>query len=139
MQKSVHRILGSARAALLGAALLSGAALPAAGLWTASASASAAVPTHIRPNIFFNYQQTFTVTGTLTTSHHPVAGHLVRVSTGRLPLCSVTTNSQGVAKCVLTYAESIAIRNNAGRYTVTFPGSPSYLASSANGQAIIYP
>ena len=39
MQKSVHRIFGRTRATVLGAALLSGAALPAAGLWAGSASA----------------------------------------------------------------------------------------------------
>ena len=39
MQKPVHRIFGRTRATVLGAALLSGAALPAAGLWAGSASA----------------------------------------------------------------------------------------------------
>jgi hypothetical protein len=139
VQKSLHRILGSARAALLGAALLSGAALPAAGLWTASASASAAVPTHIRPNIFFNYHQTFTVTGTLDSFGGPVAHQPVIVSTGYQYLDTCFTDSHGVAECVLTYAESVAIRQNAGRYTVSFPGSSGYLPSSANGQAIIHP
>jgi hypothetical protein len=97
------------------------------------------VPTRVRPNIFFNLQQTFTVTGTLTSFGGPVAGQPVRVSTGNLHLCTAITNSHGVAECVLTYAESIAIRLNAGRYTVTFPGSDGYLPSSANGQAIIHP
>jgi Glycine rich protein len=97
------------------------------------------VPTRIRPNIFFNNHQTFTVTGTLTSFGSPVAGQLVRVSTGPLHLHSCITGSNGVAHCVLTYAESIAIRNNAGRYTVTFPGSNGYLPSSASGQAIIHP
>src|ERR1017187_2607891 len=39
VQKSVHRIFGRTRATVLGAALLSGAALPAAGLWAGTASA----------------------------------------------------------------------------------------------------
>jgi hypothetical protein len=97
------------------------------------------VPTHIRPNIFFNYHQTFTVTGTLDSHRSPVAGQPVIVSTGRLYLCAAITNSHGVAACVLSYAKSLAIWQHAGRYTVRFPGSGGYLPSSANGQAIIYP
>jgi len=38
VQEPVHRIFGRTRATVLGVALLSGAALPAAGLWPASAS-----------------------------------------------------------------------------------------------------
>ncbi len=97
------------------------------------------VPTHIRPNIFFNYHQTFTVTGTLDSFGGPVAHQPVIVSTGYQYLDTCFTDSHGVAECVLTYAESVAIRQNAGRYTVSFPGSSGYLPSSANGQAIIHP
>jgi hypothetical protein len=97
------------------------------------------VATRIRPNIFFNFHQTFTVTGTLSSPAGPVAGQPVTVSTGGVNLCTATTDSHGVAKCVLTYAESVAIRQNSGRYTVTFPGSDGYLPSSASGQAIIFP
>ena len=45
MHKSVHRVFGRARAIVLGAALLSGIALPATGLWAGSASAASAAPT----------------------------------------------------------------------------------------------
>jgi len=97
------------------------------------------VRTHIRPDIFFNFRQTFTVTGTLDSFGGPVAGQPVSVSTGGLHLCTAIANRHGVAICVLTNPESVAIRQNAGRYTVSFPGSAGYLPSSANGQAIIFP
>lgn len=147
MQKSVHRILGRTRAVLLSAALLSGAALPAVGLWAGSASAAPRgcdavlscepIPTHIRPDIYFNLRQTFTVVATLDSFRIRIAGQPVNVSTGRLHLCTATTDRHGVATCVLTYAESVAIRQNSGRYTVSFRGGDGYLPSSANGQAII--
>jgi hypothetical protein len=158
MQKSAHRIFGRTRAtvlsaALLSAAALSGAALPAVGLLSGSASAaplgcntSALIlrcgsPTYIRPSIYFNILQTFTVTGTLYSFRGPVPGEQLFFSTGRIPLCKpATTNKHGVARCVLSYAASVAIRQNSGRYTVSFRGDKDdYLPSSATGQAIIHP
>ena len=158
MQKSAHRILGRTRATVLSAALLSGAALsgaalPAVGLLSGSASAAPLAcdaaaqifrcgsPTYIRPDIYFNILQTFTVTGALYSDHRPVSGERLIFSTGRIPLCRpATTNSHGVASCVLTYAASVAIRQNSGRYTVSFRGDKDdYLPSSANGLAIIQP
>jgi hypothetical protein len=158
VQKSAHRIFGRTRATVLGAvllsgAVLSGAALPALGLLSGSASAAPlacdtsnqifkceASPTHIRPAIYFNILQTFTVTGTLYSFRGPVSGQHLFFSTGRISLCRpAITNSHGVASCVLSYAASVAIRQNSGRYTVSFPGSDDYLPSSATGQAIIHP
>ena len=51
-----------------------------------------------------------------------------------------TTNRHGVASCVLSYAASVAIRQNSGRYTVSFRGDKGdYLPSSADGLATIHP
>lgn len=97
------------------------------------------VPTHITPDAFFNFQQTFTVAGTLHSLGRPVTGRPLSFSTGRTHLCTAITNNHGVASCVLSYAKSIAIRQNSGRYTVGFAGTPGYLPSIAFGQAIIFP
>ena len=96
------------------------------------------VPTHITPDIFVNFEQTFTVTGTLDSLGRPAAGLPLNFSTGRTHLCTAITNSHGVASCVLSYAKSVAIRHNAGRYTVSFSGTPGYRPSIAFGQAIIF-
>ena len=96
-------------------------------------------PTHITPDIFFNYRQTFTVVGTLDSIFRPVAGQPLSFSTGFTHLCTAVTNNHGVASCVLSYAKSVAIRQNSGRYRVRFAGSPGYMPSIAFGQAIIFP
>jgi hypothetical protein len=244
MHKSVHRVFGRARAIVLGAALLSGIALPATGLWAGSASAASAAPTiavptstilstshsptfyhqpvtftavvtptnglgtvvfrnggvaipgcifqplhfffghyratcttssllpgvhlitaaysgvvllyspsvslprvqivlrdptHLRANIFFNYHQTFTVTGRLDSFFTPVGGQPLIFRTGHTFLCVAFTNSHGIGACLLSYAKSVAIRQNAGRFTVIFPGSFIYQPSIAFGQGIIHP
>jgi hypothetical protein len=97
------------------------------------------IPTHITPDIFFNFQQTFTVVGALDSFFGPVAGQPLSFSTGFTHLCTAITNNHGVASCVLSYAKSVAIRQNSGRYTISFAGSPGYLPSIAFGQAIIFP
>ena len=97
------------------------------------------VPTHLRANIFFNFRQTFTVTGTLDSFFTPVAGQPLIFRTGHTFLCVAFTNSHGIGACVLSYAKSVAIRQNAGRFTVIFPGSAGYLPSIAFGQGIIHP
>jgi hypothetical protein len=96
-------------------------------------------PTRLTPDLAFNYQQTFTVYGTLDSLGAPVSGQRLTFSTGPARLCSATTNSRGVASCVLSYAQSIAIRQNSGRYAVAFAGTPGYYPSAAIGQAIILP
>ena len=113
-------------------------------IYAASASAPLAqtvrrAATRLTADITFNNQQTFTVTGTLTSRGRAVAGKRLTISTGRARLCTATTGRHGTASCVLTYAQSIAIRQNSGRYTVTFAGTPDYDPATANGQAIIYP
>ncbi len=96
-------------------------------------------PTHLRANIFFNYHQTFTVTGTLDSFRHPVAHEPLIFKTGHTFLCVAFTNSHGIGACVLSYFKSVAIRQNAGRFTVIFPGTPGYFPSLAFGQGIIHP
>ena len=96
-------------------------------------------PTHLTPDLAFNYRQTFTVYGTLDSLGAPVSGQRLTFSTGPARLCSATTNGRGVASCVLSYAKSVAIRQNSGRYTVHFTGTSGYYPSAAIGQAIILP
>jgi hypothetical protein len=96
-------------------------------------------PTHLTPNIIFNFQQTFTVFGTLDSFGHPVAGQLLTFSTGPFTLCHAFTNFRGIASCVLSYNHSVLIRQQAGRYRVSYAGSPGYDPSIAFGQAIIHP
>jgi hypothetical protein len=96
-------------------------------------------PTNITPDLVFNSQQTFTVLGTLRSFGHPLPGQVLTFRTGTVFLCAAVTGGQGTASCQLSYAKSIAIRQNAGRYQVSYSGSPSYLPSFANGQAIIQP
>ena len=96
-------------------------------------------PTHLVPNIVFNIFQTFTVSGTLTSFGHPVAGAFLTFSTGPFTLCHAFTNSHGIGFCVLTYNQSVLIRQQAGRYRVSYAGSPGYFPSIGFGQAIIHP
>jgi hypothetical protein len=97
------------------------------------------VPTHLTAYIAFNIFQTFTVSGRLDGPSGPAAGQPLIFTTGHTFLCVTHTNSHGIGSCVLSYTKSVAIRLNAGRFMVSFPGSAGYLPSSANGQAIIYP
>ncbi|MGD0375361.1 MAG: hypothetical protein ABSB01_12350 [Streptosporangiaceae bacterium] len=96
-------------------------------------------PTHLRANIFFNYHQTFTVTGRLDSFFTPVAHQPLIFRTGHTFLCVAFTNSHGIGACLLSYAKSVAIRQNAGRFTVIYPGSFIYQPSIAFGQGIIHP
>ena len=97
------------------------------------------VPTHLTAYIAFNFLQTFTVSGRLDSFFTPVAGQPLIFRTGNTFLCVAFTNSHGIGSCVLSYYKSVAIRQNAGRFTVFFPGSAGYLPSLAFGQAIIHP
>ena len=97
------------------------------------------VPTHLTAYIAFNIFQTFTVSGRLDSPAGPVAHQPLIFTTGHTFLCVTFTNSHGIGSCVLSYAKSVAIRQNAGRFTVTFPGSAGYLGSIALGQGIIHP
>ncbi len=96
-------------------------------------------PTHLSAAIAFNIHQTFTVSGRLTSFGDPVGGALLTFSTGPFTLCHAFTNSHGIGFCVLSYNQSVLIRQQAGRYRVSYAGSPGYFPSSASGQAIIHP
>ena len=97
------------------------------------------VPTHLTAYIAFNIHQTFTVSGRLDSFSGPAAGQPLIFTTGHTFLCVAHTSSHGIGSCVLSYAKSVAIRQNAGRFTVFFPGSAGYLGSIALGQGIIHP
>lgn len=75
----------------------------------------------------------FTLSATLTRSDtaSPLAGQQIKFSAGSTPLCSATTDSQGVATCA-ALAEAPAILSGQG-YTAAFGGSADYQASSATG------
>ena len=96
-------------------------------------------PTHLTAYIAFNVSQTFTVSGKLESLFTPVAGQPLIFRTGNTFLCVAITNSHGIGSCVLSYYKSVAIRQNAGRFTVFFHGTPGYYPSLALGQAIIHP
>ncbi len=97
------------------------------------------VPTHLTAYIAFNIHQTFTVSGRLDGPSGPAVGQPLIFTTGRTFLCVAHTNRHGIGSCVLSYAKSVAIRQNAGRFAVFFPGSAGYLGSIALGQGIIHP
>jgi hypothetical protein len=240
VHKLVHRAFGRTRAIVLGAAILSGAALPAAGLWAGPASAQPALtiptatsissshnpsiygqlvtftatvipsvgggtvsfhdgivtipgcssrslhfvlgqwratcstsllpggvnpirafysgsgvflpsisgpvnqlvlraPTNLTAHIIFNIHQTFTVFARLSSFFHPVPFQPVLFKTGPITLCLALTNIHGIASCNLSYAESVAIRQNAGRFTAIYFGNGNYRPSIAFGQGIIRP
>jgi Bacterial Ig-like domain (group 3) len=96
-------------------------------------------PTHLSAAIAFNIHQTFTVSGKLTSFFTPVAGEPLIFTTGHTFLCATHTDSHGIGTCVLSYYKSVAIRQNAGRFTVFFPGTSGYFPSHASGQGIISP
>ena len=96
-------------------------------------------PTNLTAYIAFNIHQTFTVSGRLDSFFTPVTGQPLIFRTGNTFLCVAFTNSHGIGTCVLSYYKSVAIRQNAGRFTVFFPGTAGYFPSLAFGQAIIHP
>jgi hypothetical protein len=96
-------------------------------------------PTHLTAHIIFNIHQTFTVFAGLSSFFHPVPFQPVLFKTGPIPLCLALTNIHGIASCDLSYAKSVAIRQNAGRFTAIYFGNGNYRPSFAFGQGIIHP
>lgn len=96
-------------------------------------------PTNLTAHISFNIGQTFTVSAVLSSFSHPVPFQPVLFRTGPITLCLTLTNIHGVASCNLSYAKSVAIRQNAGRFTATYFGNGNYRPSIAFGQGIIRP
>jgi Bacterial Ig-like domain (group 3) len=96
-------------------------------------------PTRMHTKIMFNDSQTFTVEASLYSSHTPLAGRGIRFSAAHIFLCAATTDSKGIATCVLTYAESVIIARNDGRYLAKFGGNVDYSPSSAAGTGVLLP
>jgi hypothetical protein len=136
---------------MLSAALLAGAALPAVGLMTGSASADVTTttalsssagpvivraPTYLRPFSTFNWlRETFTVEAGLYSRGTPLAGQPLTFTVGWTRLCTPTTDSHGWASCVLSPSQSLLLWQTRGQFTVSFAGSPSYYPSRAtNGR-----
>ena len=94
-------------------------------------------PTRLTTDIALNDQHTLTVNGTLTSLGSPLDDQRLTFSTGAVKLCTAATYRNGIASCVLTYAQSAAIRHNGGRYTVSYTGTPGYYPATAHGHATI--
>ena len=94
-------------------------------------------PTHLTPDLVFNFQQTVTVYGTLDSDGTPVPAQMLTFSTGGMTLCTATTDARGIASCALTYAQAIQIGEDSGRYTITFAGTRQYDPSTVTGQSDI--
>ena len=93
-------------------------------------------PTRLTTTIALNDQHTFTVSATLTSLGIPLHGQRLTFSTATTGLCAAATQRNGTASCVLTAAQSAAILRNDGRYTVSYPGTPGYYPSTAQGHAV---
>ncbi len=63
----------------------------------------------------------------------PLAGQVVVFKAWRVPLCTATTNAQGIATCDLRKRplDALAVAINLG-YEVTFAATPDYLGSSGS-------
>jgi hypothetical protein len=96
-----------------------------------------AAPTSITTSAMFTSSQQIVLYGTLNSFGDTVPGETLTFSVAGTTLCTATTNSAGVASCTLTYNQALALRQNAGRYRVSFAGDANFTASSVNGQVII--
>ena len=107
VHRSVHRIFGRTRATVIGAALLSGAALPAAGLWAGTASAAPIC----------------TVTAGVTTCTFAYTGGSTnfQVPVGVTALTVVADGGAG-ASSVTTYVHGGGLGGNGGEYRATLTG-----------------
>ena len=94
-------------------------------------------PTHLTPDLVFNFQQTVTVYGTLDSGGTRLPAEILTFSTGGMTLCTAATDARGIASCALTYAQAIQIGEDSGRYTVTFAGTRQYDPSMVTGQSDI--
>lgn len=74
-------------------------------------------------------------TATLTASGDPVAGELVTFTAGPYFLCTATTNSNGVARCLDPNARQV-LGSLQKIVTATFHGDTSYYPSTGLGQII---
>ncbi len=96
-------------------------------------------PTNLSASIYFNSGQTFTVTATLTSFGGPVSGEPVSFSTGFHHLCTVNTNTFGVARCVLTGSQTYLVEENNFTITAVYPGSATLGASFATAHISMFP
>jgi hypothetical protein len=75
---------------------------------------------------------TTTLTAKLVANGAPLAGRTVAFSTGGTPLCSVATDSSGIASCGVSVKTNAVYRSlQKNGYTASFNGDSQYLASSA--------
>jgi hypothetical protein len=80
-------------------------------------------PTHLTPDLVFNFQQTLAIYGTLDSLGAPLPAEMLTFSTGGMTLCTAISDGRGIASCVLTDAQAVKIGEDSGRYTVTFAGT----------------
>ncbi len=67
-----------------------------------------------------------------TASGAPLAGRQINFSIGTTPICTATTNAQGVGGCSSNILTSVQSLLNLG-YSVSFSGDDDYAASTARG------
>jgi YVTN family beta-propeller protein len=89
-------------------------------------------PTALTARIGFSPRLGITFTATLTASGRPLSGQPVSFSIGRTHLCTADTSTRGVATCALTSRQKSLAEQDIGTIRASYPGSASYLPSSAD-------
>jgi YVTN family beta-propeller protein len=88
------------------------------------------VPTALTARIHVSQHRIFTLIARLAASGQPISGQPVSFSTGHTDLCTLDTNTRGMAICVLTVPEALLVEHD--HYTVyaRYLGNTSYLPSA---------
>ncbi len=88
-------------------------------------------PTALIASIGLSPQLALILTATLTASDRPLSGQPVSFSIGPTHLCIAHTDTRGVATCLLTSPQTRLAEPDNSTIRASYPGSTSYLASSA--------
>jgi len=88
-------------------------------------------PTALIASIGLSPRLALILTATLTASDRPLSGQPVSFSIGPTHLCTAHTGTRGVATCLLTSPQTRLAEPDNSTIRVSYPGSTSYLASSA--------
>jgi Bacterial Ig-like domain (group 3) len=109
--------------------------LGSSGSWTTTVNPGTTAMTASPAQLVKSKGGTYTGTlrATLTAYGAPVAGRTVSFATGGTELCSVATDSAGVASCGIAVKATAIYRSLVkSGYTASFNGDSQYLASSAH-------
>jgi len=88
-------------------------------------------PTALTARIGFSSRLGITFTAILTASGRPLSVQPVSFSIERTHLCTADTSTRGVATCALTGRQKALAEPDIGTIRASYPGSASYLPSSA--------